>query len=101
MVKKNSQIMNEELMGWVKETKKEMNFSKKSKEKGDKPKGLCNICGENKAKFICIKCGKNVCLSCHFKIIGICKMCIPKETTDKWEGKPPDWEKLLGVEWVD
>jgi hypothetical protein len=41
-----------------------------------------------------------VCSSCYFKIIGVCKECVPKDIAEKWEGKQPDWEKELGVEWV-
>jgi hypothetical protein len=94
--------MNKELYKWIKETKKENTIAKKLKEKSKKkPTGPCTICGERTAKTICLKCGKSVCLSCHFKIIGVCKKCVPKETAEKWEGKPPDWEKILGVEWLD
>ena len=94
--------MNKELYQWVRETKKDIKKSKKDKEElNKKPSGPCSICGEKLAKTICLKCGNCVCLSCHFKIIGICKKCVPKETAEKWEGKPPDWEKILGVEWLD
>ena len=94
--------MNKELYKWIKETKKEIKTSKNFKEEIDKkPSGTCIICCEKPAKTFCLKCGKSVCLSCHFKIIGVCKKCVPKETAEKWEGKPPDWEKILGVEWLD
>ena len=94
--------MNKELYKWIKETKKDIkNMNKKKEESQKKPAGPCSICGERPAKAICLKCGKSVCLSCHFKIIGVCKKCVPKETAEKWEGKPPDWEKILGVEWLD
>jgi hypothetical protein len=94
--------MNKELYKWIKETKKEIQTSKNFKEGIDKkPSGPCAICGEKPAKTVCLKCGKSVCQSCHFKIIGVCKKCVPKETAEKWEGKPPDWEKILGVEWLD
>jgi hypothetical protein len=94
--------MNKELCEWLKDTKNEIKLSKKSQDfEKRKPSGLCEICGEKNSKFFCLKCGRSVCLSCHFKIIGICKKCVPKETAEKWEGKPPDWEKILGVEWVD
>ncbi len=94
--------MNKELYKWIKETKKEIKDSKRFKQEVDKkPTGPCLICGDKPAKTICLKCGKSVCLSCHFKIIGVCKKCVPKETAEKWEGKPPDWEKILGVEWLD
>ena len=102
MAKDDNLSMNEELRGWLKETKNENNNLENKNENSKKqPTGLCEICGEKDAKFVCLKCGGFVCLSCHFKIIGICKKCIPKETAEKWEGKPPDWEKILGVEWVE
>jgi hypothetical protein len=94
--------MNKELYQWIRETKKDIKESKKDKEEfNKKPSGPCSICGDKPAKTICLKCGDAVCLSCHFKIIGVCKKCVPKETAEKWEGKPPDWEKILGVEWLD
>jgi hypothetical protein len=94
--------MNKELYKWIKETKKDIKENKKLNEGVDnKPTGPCLICGDKPAKTICLKCGRSVCLSCHFKIIGVCKKCVPKETAEKWEGKPPDWEKILGVEWLD
>jgi hypothetical protein len=94
--------MNKELHKWIKETKKDIKENKKLNEEVDKkPSGPCLICGDKPAKTICLKCGRSVCLSCHFKIIGVCKKCVPKETAEKWEGKPPDWEKILGVEWLD
>ena len=94
--------MNDELRDWLEETKKEIKHSQKAQEIAEKkPSGLCEICEEKDAKFFCLKCGRSICLSCHFKIIGVCKKCVPKETAEKWEGKPPDWEKILGVEWVD
>jgi len=94
--------MNEELQEWLRETKKEIKTSHTAQEMAKKkPSGLCEICGKKSAKFVCLKCGRSVCPSCYFKIIGICKKCISKETAEKWEGKPPDWEEILGVEWVD
>jgi len=66
-----------------------------------KPTGLCSICGQHKAQIYCLKCGRPVCSSCSFAIIGICKKCVSKETVERWEGKVPNWEKVLGVEWVD
>ncbi len=66
-----------------------------------KPTGLCSICGQHKAQIYCLKCGRPVCSSCSFAIIGICKKCVSKETVERWEGKIPNWEKVLGVEWVE
>ena len=94
--------MNEELQKWINETKKDIKKSKTAKKTSTKkPKGVCEICGEKNAKSVCLKCGKSVCGSCYFKIISVCKKCVPKETAARWEGKVPDWEEVLGVEWVD
>lgn len=99
---KSDACMNEDLQKWLIETNKEIKKSEIKKEKNQrKPRGMCQICGEKVAIAICIKCGKNVCKSCHFKIIGVCKKCIPKNVAGKWDGSNPDWEKKLGVEWVD
>jgi len=91
--------INEELQKWINETKKDIKTTKKTSKR--KPSGKCQICGEKTAEVVCLKCGRSVCGSCYFKIIGICKKCVPKEIAEKWEGKHPDWEKVLGVEWVD
>jgi hypothetical protein len=97
--------MNKELQEWLKETKKEINdikeINKTSKIDEKKPSGFCKLCGNNIAKFNCLKCGKSVCPSCYFNILGICKKCVPEEYVEKWEAKKPDWEKILGVEWLD
>ncbi len=94
--------MNEELQKWIKETKNDIKASKTTKGKSTKkPKGMCEICGEKNAKSVCLKCSRSVCGSCYFKLISVCKKCVPKETAAKWEGKVPDWEEILGVEWVD
>jgi len=92
--------MNEELKNWLKETKSETSENQSAKEVESKPSGKCQICGEKDAKFVCLKCDKFVCSACYFKIIGICKKCVPKDIAQKWEGKNPDWEQVLGVEWV-
>ena len=91
--------MNQELQRWIQETKQEVKSTKKKKS-SKKPKGMCAICGEKTAQHICIKCGKSVCKSCYFKLIGVCKKCVPPEVGGKWDGSNPDWEKELGVEWV-
>jgi len=94
--------MNEELKQWIQESKEEVKSMKKTKDKTKKKlEGNCQICGEKHAEHVCLKCGKAVCKSCYFKIIGVCKKCIPPEVAGKWEGSKPDWEKELGVEWVD
>ena len=102
MSKDTSLSMNEELKQWLQEAKEEVKIPKGKKQIAkNKPSGKCQICGEKSAKAICLKCGKSVCGSCYFKIIGVCKRCVPKETAAKWEGKNPNWEEVLGVEWVD
>ncbi len=97
---KNNISMNEELREWKRETDKIVNRKKIKKEKQKKPKGKCQICGEKTAEAVCLKCGKSICNSCYFKIIGVCKKCVPPEIAGKWDGSKPDWEKELGVEWV-
>jgi len=92
--------MNEELQKWINESKDKIKVTGTSKAKSRKPTGICQICGRKTAEAVCIKCNKSVCKSCYFKIIGICKKCIPKEIAGKWDGSNPDWEKELGVEWV-
>lgn len=102
MSKADSVSMNEELRRWLMETKEEIKTSKETRQASKKkPSGKCQVCGERDAKFTCLKCDRVVCSSCYFKIIGVCKKCVPKDIAEKWEGKYPDWEKVLGVEWVD
>lgn len=97
--------MNEELKEWLQQEKKDIEEFKKSDQSsesvGDEPKGICEICGDNSAKFNCFKCGQKVCPTCFFNILGVCKKCVPKNIAEKWDGTNPDWEKVLGVEWVD
>jgi hypothetical protein len=95
-------IMNEALRRWINEkqcksVKKDSILNKNSEKKLKKK---CEICGKKTAVAVCIKCERSVCKSCHFKIIGVCKKCIPQDIAKKWEGSGPDWEKELGVEWV-
>jgi len=90
--------MNEELQEWIKETKVKV---EKDKEKSSKkPLGMCQICGGRSSEAICIKCGRNVCKSCYFKIISICKKCVQKKVAGKWDGTHTNWEEELGVDWV-
>ena len=101
MPKDNNVAMNEELRRWLAESK-DVKTSKNKKDKTSrKPTGKCQICGQRTATSVCLKCGKSVCKSCHFKIIGVCKKCIPPKIAGKWDGSRPDWEEELGVEWVD
>jgi hypothetical protein len=93
--------MNEELKRWIQESNPGLKSTKeKSKKSKKKLKGFCQICGQKTAEHICLKCGKAVCKSCYFKIIGVCKKCTPPEVASKWDGSKTDWEKELGVEWV-
>lgn len=92
--------MNKELREWIDESKEEMKNISIKKRKAKKPSGKCHICGEKTAIAVCLKCGKSVCKACHFKIIGICKKCIPPEIAGKWDGSKTDWEKELGIDWV-
>ena len=97
----NQASMNEELRRWIQETKQDTKKSKDKKKKhGKKPSGKCQICGEKTAQHTCLKCEKSVCKSCYFKLIGVCKKCIPPEIAGRWDGSQTDWEKELGVEWV-
>lgn len=102
---KETASMNEELRQWIKEAEKDIGLPQKVEGASEKETktltGKCEICGEKNARSVCIKCGKSVCPSCCFKIIGVCKKCIPKEVVEKWEAKHPDWEEVLGVDWVD
>ncbi|MCK4365119.1 MAG: hypothetical protein KAW45_03630 [Thermoplasmatales archaeon] len=93
--------MNKELQEWINESKEEMKTIRAKKSKSKKPSGKCQICGEKTATTVCLKCGRSVCKACHFKIIGVCKKCIPPEIAGKWDGSKTDWEKELGVDWVD
>lgn len=95
--------MNKELKKWIQKTKKnkEKLEEKKESKRKEFSSGKCEICGNKTAKHVCLKCGRSVCPSCYFKIVGVCKKCVPDEIAAKWEGKQPDWEDILGVEWVD
>jgi hypothetical protein len=93
--------MNKELKKWIQESKKEIENKKLIEKDIKKPEGRCQICGEKKAMTVCLKCGRSICKSCYFKIVGICKKCIPSHISNKWNGSKPDWEKQLGIEWID
>jgi len=92
---------NEDLEKWLtEEDKKKISKKIKTHKNIKKPHGLCKICGKNKANEVCIKCNRSVCNSCYFNLIGLCEKCLTKETVEKWKNKRPDWEKVLGVDWV-
>ena len=94
--------MNEELKQWLTEQDKqqlEKTISHHMKHK--QPKGMCQICGTTTAKAVCLKCNRFVCSSCYYHLVGLCQKCLSKETVETWKQQKPDWEKLLGVDWVD
>ena len=96
--------MNKDLEEWLKEVEKEGGLPKKIRKasfKEKKPQGRCAICDVNEAKFFCLKCGRAVCSSCYFSLVGLCEKCVSKATVEKWKKSKPDWEKVLGLEWVD
>jgi hypothetical protein len=101
MISDENASMNKELQKWLNESKKNIKNYKNKKDENIEVSGACQICGVKKAEVVCLKCNRPVCKSCYFKIIGICKMCIPKEIAKKWDGSNPDWEKKLGIEWVE
>ena len=97
--------MNEELQEWIKESR-EKDITVSTKEKLTEPMkkkvtGKCQICGQNKAKFLCVNCGAPTCTSCYFHLVGLCKNCLEKRKGEKWKGMTPNWEKTLGVQWID
>ena len=93
--------MNKDLEEWLLQNKDEIQKETDKQKEKSKPKGTCQLCGEKTAVAVCAKCGRPVCKSCHFKLIGICKKCVPKEIASRWDGSNPEWEKKLGVEWVE
>ncbi len=102
-IKKNDiNSMNEDLQNWLTEEDK-ADLSKKIKThlKDKKPHGLCQICGTKTAKVVCIKCGKSVCHSHYFNLVGLCEKCISKKTVEEWKKRKTDWQRVLGVDWVD
>ncbi|HHH79349.1 MAG TPA: hypothetical protein ENL13_00415 [Thermoplasmatales archaeon] len=94
--------MNRELELWIKETEeKKLKKAIKESKKAEEITGKCEICKERDAKFVCIKCHRKVCASCYFSILGLCTECVSKEVVEKWKQENPDWEKKLGIEWID
>ena len=102
MVSNDKVKMNKEFKKWIQESKTKIDKNKKiAIINSRKPEGKCQICGEKTAIAVCLKCNRSVCKSCYFKLIGICKNCIPKEIAKKWDGSLPDWEKKLGIKWIE
>jgi hypothetical protein len=94
--------MNEELKQWLsEEDQKDISKTIQKHIKNKKPKGMCQICGANTAKAVCIKCGRSICNSCYFNLIALCEKCLSKETVEEWKQTKTDWKKVLGVDWVD
>ena len=77
--------MNEELKKWMKEHG--IDVEKIKEEKEEKIEGKCMICFSKDAEHKCINCGKFVCLSCFWKMLGICKECITEGMMKKWKEK--------------
>jgi len=100
MPEEDSTSMNKELQDWIRESRDKIKDLETQQKDVKKPSGKCELCGERTAIAVCLKCGKSVCKSCYFKLIGICKKCVPPEIAAKWDGSQPDWEKELGVDWV-
>ncbi|MCD6512328.1 MAG: zinc finger HIT domain-containing protein [Thermoplasmata archaeon] len=44
---------------------------------------MCEICGIREAKYRCIRCGRKVCSSDYWTMLGICKLCLPEEEMKK------------------
>jgi len=63
--------------------------------------GTCTICGARPASEECTQCHRFVCRDCYFALVGICQHCVSKSTAKKWKQRKVDWEKKLGVEWID
>ena len=105
LTKKHTDSMNEELKQWLLEAEQKGDLPDKIKEASEKGKSKrlskCSVCGEKTGKAVCIKCGKPVCTACYFHIVGLCKKCISKDVVDRWKEERPDWEKTLGVKWID
>ena len=94
--------MNEDLQQWLTaEAPEELTKKIKKHLKDKKPHGMCQICGTKNAKAVCIKCGKSVCHSHYFNLVGLCEKCISKETVEEWKNRKTDWQRVLGVDWVD
>jgi hypothetical protein len=100
--KEDTSSMNDALKQWLSESD-QTQLSQKIEQKlqGKKPEGPCAVCGVNTAKAVCIKCGSSVCISCYFNIVGLCRKCLSKESLEQWQAKKPNWETILGVDWVD
>jgi hypothetical protein len=91
--------MNEDLKQWV-SAEEQANISKtvQARMKQRKPTGKCAICRMHPAKAVCLKCGKSVCNSCYFTLVGLCQNCLSKATIEKWKNKKTDWKKILEVD---
>jgi len=66
-----------------------------------KVSNVCEICRKRKASFTCIKCGKKVCSSCYFNILGLCTSCVSSKVVAEWKGRKKDLRKLLDIEWIE
>ena len=93
--------MNEDLKRWLTE-KDKAELSKKIKThlKDKKPHGICQVCGTKTAMAVCLKCGKSVCNSCYFNLIGLCEKCLSKNTVEKWMNKEWIFFKVTGIKTI-
>ena len=75
----------------------------------DSNEKMCDICGDERATKICIKCGKHVCTRHFVTIMGLCVVCAPVKITsaDKQEEKSRmekddvlSEEEVPRIEWV-
>jgi len=99
---KEKNAMNDDLKQWLsEEDQAQLSKNIKTRIKEKRPIGMCQVCGKNSAKTVCIKCGKSVCNSCYFHMVGLCEKCLSKETVDEWKKKKPNWKKILELDWFD
>jgi len=79
-----------------------MTLTKKKKKNTQQPmQKTCMLCGQRLASEQCSQCHQFVCRDCYFALVGICKQCVSASTAKKWKQRKVDWEKKLGVEWID
>ena len=68
-------VLEKELQRWIDEEKTKIEPAHDTRRHPQrKPSGKCQICGEKIAISVCLKCGRSICKSCHFKIHHIIKL---------------------------
>ncbi len=84
-----NESINEELRKWIEEHK-DIETAEPDEGAGDKRAkeitGRCEICGARDAKYRCLKCGRMVCPSCYWIMLGVCKKCVSSDMAKKLEG---------------